>query len=189
MDLEQMVEARNPGLLSTGDNASNLQPLSLVDQVEEARLDKIAEQKRKDVTQVDVWVTASGFVSPYPDRVIIYKCEDARALLDACYKVTSDDPIIPGSILVLEEGLLFLTQKIFEEMSLELGYIHNPDQEWDSWAHFTRNVKSIDSLDIGSIFEPLHLPDPSTIDVEDEVQISSGMMDDEEDEVDGESDN
>lgn len=185
MDIEQMAEARNPGLLSANDNVGNMQSLSLVDQVEEARLDKIAEQKKKDVTQVDVWITTAGFVSPYPDRVVMYKSETVRDLLESIHKLTGDDPIIPGSIIVLEEGLLFLTQKIFEEMKLELGYVHNPDQEWDSWAHFTRNVKSIDALDIGSLFEPLHLPDPSTIDVEEEASVSSGMMDDMEDELDG----
>ena len=86
------------------DNLEKLQERSLVDQVEEARAEKLAELRASDVTNIDIWVTEVGFVSPYPDRVIIHRVDDVRSLLSAVYDITSEDEIITGTILAIDMG-------------------------------------------------------------------------------------
>lgn len=145
------------------DNLDKLQPRSLVDQVEEARAEKLAELRASDVTNIDIWVTEAGFVSPYPDRVVIHSVDDVRSLLSAMYDITSEEDIITGTILAIEEGVLTTLIRIAEDMELTLGYINNPDVEFEGWEFFTRAAKTLGPLDIANVFEPLHLPDPSVV--------------------------
>jgi len=145
------------------DNLEKLQERSLVDQVEEARAEKLAELRASDVTNIDIWVTEVGFVSPYPDRVIIHRVDDVRSLLSAVYDITSEDEIITGTILAIEEGILTTLIRIAEDMELTLGYLDNPDVEFEGWEFFTRAAKTLGPLDIANVFEPLHLPNPELV--------------------------
>jgi hypothetical protein len=160
------------------DDSTPLRTKSLVEHVEESRAERLKEREAKDLTNINLWVTEAGFISPYPDRVRILTADATGDLLRVLADLANGE-FIPGTILSIQEEHLTMVINIAEHLEWVLGYVSNPDTEYDGWSFWTRSVKTIDSLDIGSLFEPLHLPDSSELkeiettevegDIEDEI--------------------
>lgn len=135
----------------------------LASTVANARAKAIAEKKAADITGVDLWVSEAKLTTPFPDRVTIVQLDDIKSLISHWASIDKDE-ILPGTILSIPAELMQPLMTLAKYTDIEVGYMTNPDQEYEDWVSVIRTLKKLDVMDIPAIFEPLHLPDPDKLD-------------------------
>lgn len=129
---------------------------SLESHIDRAREEAIKERADEDLTDIDLWISEEGFVSPFPDRVVKKDINSINTLLTELASII-DEPVA-GTVFVMNEDLGELLWQLSQNLQLTLGYIPNPDVEYVNWKALTRDLRSIHPLDIDGYFKPIHLP-------------------------------